>query len=177
MRGHLCPMPDVTLSPIALGVFPWQRASPGPAPGSGDRAGDPVPASGTALSPVSPYQHAGAQQEAVHGLGDVGRVHLVVVRIPELSVAGFQRLQQRRQERAGDLGMGQGGHGGGTDPERVREVLGSISGVLGRDFMVLKGSLGVLGGSSGVQGFLGRVPGVFWGCLGCSGVFWGFGTP
>lgn len=53
--------------------------------------------------PTPPYQHAGAEEEAVDGLGDVGSVDLVVVRVPVLPVAGLQRIQQRRQEDGGDL--------------------------------------------------------------------------
>lgn len=56
--------------------------------------------------PTPPYQHAGAEEEAVDGLGDVGGVDLVVVRVSVLPVAGLQRIQQRCQEDGGDLRYG-----------------------------------------------------------------------
>lgn len=53
---------------------------------------------------VSPYQHAGAEQEAVDGLGDIGGVRLVVVGVAVLPIADLQRVQQRGEEHGGDLG-------------------------------------------------------------------------
>ena len=79
--------------------IPWtSRTGCGPGP--------PWVPRGPPVGPPAPYQHAGAEQEAVDGLGDVGRVDLVVVGVPVLSVAGLQRVQQRGQEDGGDLRRG-----------------------------------------------------------------------
>lgn len=56
------------------------------------------------------YHHPCAEQEAVHRLGDVSRVDLVVVRVLVFPVACLQGLQETHQKHSGNLEE-EGGHG------------------------------------------------------------------